>query len=353
MSAPTRTAPPPGTWRLAGPDGRSVLLHRRNMLVAGALAALLVLVAAACLGIGSTVLDPLRALRGLLGLGPPRDVLLVRDLRWPRVEAAAAVGAALGLAGVLMQTLARNRLATPDTVGLNNGATAFAVASVTAVSTSLLPSAMALTGAATAAALAFALSGGAGRQGYRFLVVGLGVGAVFGAVTNLMLSRSSIDAAGAAYPWTVGSLTVATPAGIAMLEIGLLACLPAALLLTRPLGVLRFTDGVAAGLGARVRTVRTAVLVTSVVCAGLAVAVAGPLGMVALVAPEAARKLTGPGVVPVVSSALAGGVLVLLADLAGRTLAAPIELPAGLVTAVVGGPYLLWLLLTTRTRRTP
>jgi iron complex transport system permease protein len=353
VRAPAHTAAPAGTWRLGLPGDRAVLVHRRPALVALALAAVLVGTLAVCLGIGSTVIDPLRALRGLLGLGPARDVLLVRELRFPRIEAAAGVGAALGLAGVLMQTLARNRLATPDTVGLNNGATAFAVASVIGVATSALPSVMALTGATTAAVLALALGGGAGRQGYRFLVVGLGIGAVFGAVTNLMLSRSAIDAAGAAYPWTVGSLSIATPTAVTLLELGLVLCLPAAVLLGRALALLRFPDAVALGLGSRVRAVRTAVLVTSVVCAGLAVAVAGPLGMVALVAPEAARKLSGSAGVPVVSSALAGAVLTLLADLVGRAVFAPIELPAGLVTAIVGGPYLLWLLLTTRTRRLP
>lgn len=119
--------------------------------------------------------------------------------------------------------------------------------------------------------------------------------------------------------------------------------------------MLRLSDSVAAGLGVRVRAVRfgALALAVAVVCAGLAVAVGGPLGMAALLAPEAARRVCGPHGVPVVGSALAGATLVLLADTAGRTFAAPVEVPAGLVTAVIGGPYLLWLLLISRPRRLP
>ncbi|WP_344321461.1 iron ABC transporter permease [Streptomyces macrosporus] len=346
-------AAPPGTFRLAA-GGLSVLVPLRPLLAGVSLVLLLVAVAAVCLSVGDIAVAPLDALRAALsGSGSPRDLLVVEELRMPRVEAGIAVGAALGAAGCLMQTLSGNRLATPDTVGLNNGATAFAVAGIVSSATSLLPSATALTGAATAAVLTLALSGGAGQRGYRFLVVGLGVGAVFGAVTNLILSRAEVDAANAAFAWTVGTLNSRSQTAVTVLEAGLLVCLPLAVVLGRRLNVLRFSDSVATGLGVRVRPLRVAVLLTSVVCAGLAVAVAGPLGMIALAAPEAARRLTGPGPVPVVTSALAGAVFTLPADLIGRTVMAPLEIPVGLVTAVVGGPYLLWLLLTTRTRRTP
>jgi iron complex transport system permease protein len=121
----------------------------------------------------------------------------------------------------------------------------------------------------------------------------------------------------------------------------------------RQLAALRFPDAVAAGLGVRVRAVRLAALAVCVTCAGLAVAVGGPLGLVALVAPEAARRICGPRGVPVLASALAGAALVLVADTVGRTVAAPVEIPVGLVTAVVGGPYLIWLLLSSRPRRVP
>ncbi|WP_206281560.1 iron chelate uptake ABC transporter family permease subunit, partial [Streptomyces prasinopilosus] len=173
------TRPPltvPGTWRLAaGPY--AVLIPRKPLLGTAAVLAVLTAASAVHLAVGEIFVHPLDALRALFGDGSPRDLLVVERPRLPRLQAGLAVGAALGAAGCLMQTLAQNRLATPDTVGLDDGAAAFAVASVTGLTTGLLPSGAALTGTATAAALTLAPSGGAGRGGYRFLVVGLGVGA--------------------------------------------------------------------------------------------------------------------------------------------------------------------------------
>ncbi len=351
-AVPTAVRPPRGTLLLRAGD-RSVLLPVRAAAGCAVLTVLLLATVTAALAVGTASLSPLRSMPALLGSGDAADVLIVQRLRAPRLIAGLLVGAALGIAGCLMQTLARNRLATPGTVGIDDGATAFAVASVVGVSTSFAPSGMALVGAATAAALALGLAGGAGTSGYRFVVVGLGVGAVLGAITNLLLVRAPIDAANAAFPWSVGTLNARPPLPVGLLGAGLIVCLPAALLVGRRLTTLRFPDAVAAGLGVRVRAVRLAALTVAVVCAGLAVAVGGPLGLVALVAPEAARRVCGPRGVPVLGSALAGAVLVLAADTVGRTVAAPVEVPVGLVTAVLGCPYLIWLLLSSRPRRLP
>ncbi len=364
----------------------------RKTLLRGLLPAsgVLLVVAVAGLLVGAGDIGPARAAEVVLGGGDADARFTVLELRLPRTVVAIAVGVALGVAGAVLQATARNPLAEPGLLGVSAGAS-FAVvlaivlgasAATVAPYVAVLGAAAGcllalgaarlrgagddpvrlvlagaafsgLMGAATAAVLTLALSGGAGQRGYRFLVVGLGVGAVFGAVTNLILSRARIDAANAAFAWTVGTLNSRSQTAVTVLEVGLLVCLPLAVVLGRRLNVLRFSDGVATALGVRVRPLRVAVLLTSVVCAGLAVAVAGPLGMIALAAPEAARRLTGPGPVPVLTSALAGALFTLLADLIGRTVMAPLEIPVGLVTAVVGGPYLLWLLLTTRTRRTP
>ena len=329
----------------------SLLWHRRSLMVGLALLAALAAAFVFCLsgdGLGAG-----QAIATLLGQGDPFQQLLVRELRLPRLLAGLLSGAALGAAGCLMQTLARNRLATPGMVGLDNGATAFAVASIVAVPTSLAPSALALTGAASAAALTFLLAAGAGARGYRFIVVGLGIGALFGALTNLMLARADIDAANAAYPWTVGSLNARPPLAVWLLAGGLALGLPAARLLTRPLALMRFSDSVAIGLGVRLGAMRIATLALSVALTGLAVAVAGPVGLVALIAPEAARYLGGQHGVPVLNAALAGALLTLLADWLGRTLLAPIEIPVGIVMAVIGAPYLLWIILRQPSGRQP
>lgn len=344
-------APSPHGYGLLRLGRLSLLWHRRSLMVGLALLVALAVAFVFCLsgdGLGAG-----QAIAALLGQGDPFQQLLVRELRLPRLLAGLLSGAALGAAGCLMQTLARNRLATPGMVGLDNGATAFAVASIVAVPTSLAPSALALTGAASAAALTFLLAAGAGARGYRFIVVGLGIGALFGALTNLMLARADIDAANAAYPWTVGSLNARPPLAVWLLAGGLALGLPAARLLTRPLTTMRFSDSVAIGLGVRLGAMRIATLALSVALTGLAVAVAGPVGLVALIAPEAARYLGGQHGVPVLNAALAGALLTLLADWLGRTLLAPIEIPVGIIMAVIGAPYLLWIILRQPSGRQP
>lgn len=321
----------------------SILWHQRSFSVGVALLLLSGAAFIVCAAGGDLSLA--RTLDAVLGHGDRFDQLLVRELRMPRLFAGLLSGAALGVGGCLMQTLARNRLATPGMVGLDNGATAFAVASIVAVPTSLAPSALALSGAATAAALTFLLAAGAGPRGYRFVVVGLGVGALFGALTNLMLARANIDAANAAYPWTVGSLNASPTTAVWLLAGGLAIGLPIAKALTRPLKLMQFSDNVAISLGADLPVARLITLALSVFLSGLAVAVSGPVGLVALVAPEVARYLCGRHGVPVLNAALSGAFLTIIADWLGRWMLAPVEIPVGIVMAVVGAPYLLWIIL--------
>ncbi|WP_222929320.1 FecCD family ABC transporter permease [Pigmentiphaga humi] len=335
---------PPG-YALLSWQGWRVLLHRRAWAAGAALLILLLAAGSAILAAGSEGLTPWSALRAAWGQGDPMHVFLVQALRLPRIAAALLSGFAFGVAGCLLQTLTGNRLATPGVIGLDNGATAFAVASIVAVPASLAPPAMALMGAATAAALAFGLGGGSGTRGYRFVVVGIGVGAVFAALTNLMLARTGIDAANQAYPWTVGSLNARPASAVWILAAGLALAFPWAKYLARRLDPMRFSEAVAKGLGVPVARTRAATLAAAVLLSALSVSVAGPVGLVALAAPEAARYLCGRRGVPIATSGLAGAMLMLGADWAGRTWFAPIEIPVGVVTAVVGGPYLLWILL--------
>ncbi|APX93574.1 ABC transporter permease [Halomonas sp. 1513] len=340
---------PSGCWRLAWqwPGGGEVnlLITRRSALaIAGLLLALLV-ASGVYLALGSVHLAPRSLAAVLVGGGDLVARFMVIELRLPRLVAAWLTGAAFAVAGCLMQTLARNRLATPGIIGIDNGATAFAVASVVGLGVSLAPPAMALAGAATAAAITFGLTAGGGSRGYRFIVAGIGVGAVFGAVTQLLLARVDMDTANAAYPWTVGTLNARPPGALLVLGAGLAVGLTMALQLSRALSLMRFSDAVAQGLGSRVGRRRWQVLAVSVLLTGLAVAVAGPVGMVGLIGPEIARSLSCPRGVPIIASALAGALVMVLADLLGRVLLAPIELPVGIVTAVVGGPWLLWILL--------
>jgi iron complex transport system permease protein len=344
MKANVSVKAPEGYWLLACGQ-RCVLLSRRGTGIVLALLLTLLGMSGVALASGAAGLSAPSALLAALGLGEPMHVFLVQELRLPRLCAGVLTGAAFGTCGCLLQTLARNRLATPGVMGLDDGATAFAVASIVAVPTTLAPSALALIGATTAAVLAFGLSAGSGARGYRFIVVGIAVGAVFGALSNFMLARADIDAANMAYPWTVGSLNARPQPAVWLLGAGLLLGLPLVKYLALRLELMRFADSVAVGLGVRIRAVRLLTLSTVVVLTALAVAVAGPVGLIALAAPEMARYLSGHRGVPVLGSGLAGALLMVSADWGGRTWMAPIEIPVGVITAIVGGPYLLWILL--------
>lgn len=325
-------------------------MQRRTVIVNTALALGVAVAAVAALSLGTIPLHPVGILKAFTtGEAFPQMALILFELRLPRVMAGALTGAAFALAGCLMQTLARNRLATPGIIGIDNAATAFAVASITGVGIALAPPAMALVGAATAAALAFALAGRTGTRGYPFIMAGVGIGAIAGAITQLMLTRVAIDAANAAYPWTVGSLNSREAMATHLLAGGLALGWLAALGIGRHLNVLRLSETVATGLGTHPGRLRLAGLGIAILLTGLAVAVAGPVGFVALLGPEMARSVSHPAHVPLTASALAGAILMLLADLAGRMILAPLEVPVGIVTAIAGSPWLLWILL----RQTP
>lgn len=337
---------PAGHW-LWQPEQRpwSLLIHRRTLAVNLALTLALIVAAGASLTIGTLPLTIADVVRTLQGQGTAMSGLVIGELRGPRLLAALFTGAAFALAGCLMQTLARNRLATPGIIGIDNAATAFAVASVVGTGISLAPQTMALAGAACATALAFGLAGATGTRGYRFIIAGLAIGAISGAVTQVLLSTVAVDTANAAYPWTVGSLNARSGASVQLLGYGLAAGYLLSLLLGRYLNVLQLPEPVATGLGLHPGRVRLVGLTLSVILTGLAVSVAGPVGMVALIAPELARSLSRPGRVPLTASALAGALLMVLSDLAGRSLLAPLEIPVGLVTTLAGSPCLLWILL--------
>ena len=347
---------PTGHWLLSaeGRGGAFSLLIPRRALAINLILLLLVLAAAtAGLALGDVQLSPLAVWQALWGEGSALQQLVVRELRLQRVLAGIATGGAFALSGCLMQTLARNRLATPGIIGIDNAATAFAVASVVGTGISLAPSAMALVGAATATALAFGLAGDSGTRGYRFIIAGVGIGAIAGAITQFMLSQVAIDDANAAFPWTVGSLNARNPSATALLGIGLALGLILALRLARALQLVQVSDAISIGLGIQLKRVRHQALALSVLLTGLAVAVAGPVGLVALLGPEIARTLCRHRGVPLLAATLCGALIMLLADLAGRLLLAPLEIPVGIVTALIGSPWLLWMLLNPSFRSQP
>jgi iron complex transport system permease protein len=302
-----------------------------------------VMLASACLG--QTYLSPADVWHTLrTGSGPHE--LVVTELRVPRIVLGALVGAALGLSGSLVQTVTRNPLASPDVIGVGHGA---AAATVLALATGAVSSPGALplvsvTGGLAAAALVYALAWRHGMQPSRFVLTGVGIGVALSAVVQLYLTDSELEAAEQLKLWLTGSLNGRGYEQAGPLSVVLLLALPALVWASRAMRPLGLDPDTAAALGVRVDRTRLALTALGVVLAATATGAAGPIGFVALTAPQLARRLTRTPQLPLLNAALTGAVVLVAADLAARTLVPPLEIPVGALTALVGGPYLLWLL---------
>jgi iron complex transport system permease protein len=330
----------------------------RQVLVPLVAAVALVLVAAISLGRGDFPIGVGDVLRTLVGLGEQTQSFIILELRAPRILVGALVGVALGLAGALFQTFARNPLASPDILGITQGASVGAVAAIVlAGGTSSADTLLGGLGVPVAALLGALVAGGAllgltwraGIDGYRLVLVGIALWSVSTALTDWLLTRADIIDAAAAYVWITGSLN-ARSWDHALPLLGTLAVVvPLALAAGRVLGVLQFGDDTARGLGVRLPLAQSAVVLMAVVAVAVAVSAAGPITFVALVVPQIAVRLVGGSRPPLLASALLGALLVVGADLVTRTVL-PQALPVGILTAAIGAPYLLWLLVRGRRR---
>ena len=314
---------------------------------------LLTLVAAANIGHGAFPISLLQVLAVLTGGGDSAQQFIVLGLRLPRTLTGILVGAALGVSGALTQAVARNPLASPDILGVTAGASAVAVAVIvfggsgSAVSAALagigLPIA-ALIGGLLAATLVYVLAYRRGIEGFRLVLVGVGIQQIALAFTSWLLVIGDVVDASRATVWLTGSLNGRGWEHVVPVGLALLVLVPAALLLSFGLGALQFGDDTARGLGIRVNRVRSALIVVAVGLASVATSSAGPIVFVALVVPQICQRLVGAARPPLLASAVYGALLTVLADLIARTALAS-ELPVGVVTAVLGAPYLLYLLV--------
>ncbi|MEU0220466.1 iron chelate uptake ABC transporter family permease subunit [Streptomyces sp. NPDC006265] len=292
----------------------------------------------------------------ILGRGEQVDRFIIMDLRMPRALAGLVVGVALGVSGALTQSIARNPLASPDVLGITSGASAVAVFLVTvsggtaaAIVDSVGLSAAALAGGLGTGLLVYFLAWRRGVDGFRLILIGISVSAVMEAVTTWLLVTADIRDVARAQAWLVGSLEdrswgevrTALWCGLALLFV--VGCVAFQF---RPM---HFGDEVAAGLGVRYTRVRAVLLLCAVLLAGVAVSAAGPVPFVALVAPQVAMRLARCPTPPMVASGLVGALLLIGSDLVART-ALPVSLPVGVVTAAIGGPFLVHLLVRANLR---
>ncbi|MGZ0150284.1 FecCD family ABC transporter permease [Kribbella sp. WER1] len=343
---------PGGTVVLRPRPQLSFLLHRRAVVVAGVLLVLLLVVMVVAVCVGQTVLTPGDVWRTMRS-GSGQYDLVVNELRVPRVALGALVGGALGVAGALIQTVTRNPLASPDVIGVGHGAaaaTVLALAAGVTSSASALPL-VSVAGGLLAATIVYLLAWRRGMHANRFVLIGVGIGVALSAVVQLYLADSQLEAAEQLKLWLTGSLNGRGWEQAAPLAGVLVLCLPGLVWAGRAVRPLGLDDHTAAGLGVRVQRNRLALTVLGVVLAATATGAAGPIGFVALTAPQLARRITRTPQLPLLGSALTGAVVLVAADLVARTVLPPVEIPVGALTALVGAPYLLWLLGRSNERR--
>ncbi len=330
----------------------SFRLHLRALAVSAALAVVALGALVVSIGVGELSVAPADVVRSLLGQGEAEHHFVVTELRFPRALVAMSVGAALGASGAILQGLTRNPLAAPEIVGVSAGANVAAVIVIVALPETpiALLSLAAFAGATLATAVVYALAWRGGTSPVRLVLVGIGVTAVgYAIVTAVISSVDELIHASQLVVFMAGSVYGTGWKELATLGPGVLILLPLALAGTRQLDALRLGDEIASGLGARVERERLALLAVATALAAVAVGTAGPVSFVGLMSPHIARRLAGAAhaaVVPV--AAVAGATIVLVADTLARTVVAPVDIPVGVTTAVVGAPYFIYLLYRSR-----
>ncbi len=327
---------------------------RPAVLAGGLLAALglLVLVAAASVALGARSIPLQTVLDALAAPGASSDHTVVREVRIPRTLLGIGVGAALGLAGALMQSLTRNPLADPGLLGVNEGAALGVTVAMglLGLSDPAVYVWFAFAGAALASVAVYAL-GSAGRSGagpVRLALAGVALGMVCTAAASAIL-RIDPETFDRMRFWLTGSLAGQTPDVLVRLAPFLVAGLVLGLLLARPLNMLSLGDDAGKALGVAVTRTRMLTAVAVTLLCGSATAAAGPLWFVGLAVPHAVRAVVGHDqrwVLPY--SALVAPVLLLAADVVGRLVAAPGEVQVGIMSAVIGAP--LFILMARRRR---
>ncbi|MER5321769.1 FecCD family ABC transporter permease [Streptosporangium roseum] len=321
----------------------------RLVLVWCVLAVIVSLAFGLTLAIGSG--DYTAPVSALWGAGDdPAAVFVVQELRLPRAVVALLAGAAFGLSGAIFQAATRNPLASPDVLGITQGAGTAVTAGVVlglGAPSGLGPQSLGLGGALLSGLLIYVLAWNRGTTGYRIVLVGIGVSWICVSLTSYLLSRAEQYQAQKALGWLVGNLNERGWLHAQPLAWALAVLVPLTLLLARQQRALHLGDEVATGLGMRVQPARMALLMCGAALAAFATAAAGPILFVALAAPQIAQRLARTAAPPLTAAALTGSTLVLISDLISQRLLTDSVLPVGVVTGVLGAPFLLWQLART------
>ncbi len=298
---------------------------------------------------GEYPIPPLDVFKTIVGweTGNTDYSFIVNTLRLPRVLIAASVGMGLAVSGAILQSLIRNPLATPGIIGVNSGASLAAVVVIV-----LLPNAplfaipiSAFGGAIAISILIYLLAWEKGNSTLFLVLIGIGLNTITNALTTIIVTFGEINSVSQALIWITGSVAGRSWEYVWPLLPWLFIFLPVAFLLSKDLNVLSLGEEVARGLGSPVDWRRGLLWLTSVALAAASVATAGAIAFVGFIAPHLSRQLVGQshtGLIP--TAATVGAFMVVFADFLGRVLFAPTEIPCGVITAIIGAPYFLYLL---------
>ncbi|WP_369395074.1 FecCD family ABC transporter permease [Streptomyces sp. CG1] len=331
------------------PGGLSLRLDLRALIVVVLLLVAACAAGVALIGTGDAKIPAADVLRTLAGNGNAYQDFIVNELRLPRVLVGLLVGASLGLGGALFQSVSRNPLGSPDVLGLSQGSTAGALVVIVLMSGSTTQVTLgALAGGLATGLAIYLLAWKQGVHGYRLVLVGIGVSAIATAVNGYLLTKADLVDAARAVVWMTGSLNGRDWDQVWPLLALCAVLVPVVLANARGLRMMEMGDDVANALGVRVQRVRLVLMVSAVLLTAAPTAAAGPVSFVALTAPQLARRLTGSPGPNLVPSLCMGAALLVAADWASQRAFGADQLPVGVVTGVLGGGYLLWLLVTER-----
>ncbi len=307
-------------------------------LVALAAGIATLLLGAAGLGVGDV-------LAALVGQGSPEAEFVIVRLRLPRVLAAIIAGSALGLGGALFQTTLRNPLASPDILGVTGGASLAAVGSMLLLGLDgPAVSVAAFAGALAVAALMWGLAWRDGLTGIRFVLVGIGLASIVAGLLGWLITRAEVREASEALVWMVGGVGSIGWPELAAAGAALVMLVALTALFSPRMPLIALSDDSARSLGLDATRARAVAIVLGVALVAVATALAGPIAFVALVAAPIARALVGHGQAALAASGIIGAAIVLVADLVAQHAFGGVAVPAGIVTGLIGAPYLLWLI---------
>ncbi|WP_234048657.1 FecCD family ABC transporter permease [Streptomyces liliifuscus] len=329
----------------------AILLQWRSVVVCAALAVAVAGTAVLALMTGSYALSPGQVLSALTG----RETGIVHDIvvewRLPRVAAAVVFGAALGVSGAVFQSLLRNPLADPGLVGFSQGSYTGALIVILVVNgtyVQLVGGAL-LGGMATAVAV-YVLAHRRGVQGFRLIIVGIGVSAMLESLNTWLILKADLDQAMSAAAWIAGSLNGVSWDRVVIGGACIAVLLLLAGMLSRPMRQMELGDDAAASQGVRVSPARLGLMLVGVALTATVTAASGPIAFISLVAPQIGRRLARTAGITLTPAAFVGALLCLASDYIAQHVA-PTPLPVGIITVVLGGGYLGYLLFTEARRR--